>query len=61
MYSIPLDNTQDMICGSLDKKSNIRPNKIFTADREIIDRKVGSVKNYIINDVVKKITELITT
>jgi mRNA interferase MazF len=43
--------------GTIFKKSNIRPNKIFTADSKIILYKIGSLKvqkfNEIIDTVVK--------
>lgn len=34
-YSIPFDQN-DFASGSLNQKSNIRPNKLFTADSQII-------------------------
>jgi mRNA interferase MazF len=41
-YSVPLDD-EDFTCGSLKKKSNIRPNRIFTADRHIILCRFGKI------------------
>jgi mRNA interferase MazF len=40
--AIPLSN-DEFIQGSLNKNSNIRPNKLFTADSKIILYKVGSL------------------
>ena len=42
-YSIFLD-IQDFESGNLNKKSNIRPNRIFTADTKILLYKVGHLK-----------------
>ena len=42
-YAIPLDDG-DFESGSLKRKSNIRPNRIFTADKHIILYKVGHLK-----------------
>ena len=42
-YSIPLDQT-DFENGSLNRESNIRPNRIFTADKKIITKKIGQLK-----------------
>jgi mRNA interferase MazF len=43
-YSIELLNT-DFKTGGLNKTSNIRPNRLFTADCHIILYKTGSLKN----------------
>jgi len=50
-YAIAL-NDSDFTIGSLNKPSNIRPNRLFTADKNIIIRKIGTVKP----DVFKKVT-----
>jgi len=42
-YAIALEN-DDFNTGSLNKPSNIRPNKIFTCSRNIILYRVGSLK-----------------
>ena len=39
-YAIAITNT-DFSNGGLNKNSNIRPNRIFTADRKIIIYKIG--------------------
>jgi mRNA interferase MazF len=59
-YSIALDDKNDMFSGSLNKNSNIRPNKIFTADRKIIEKKVGTVKERVIKSVIDKITYILS-
>ena len=46
--------------GELPVESNIRVNKIFTADKKIILRKAGAVKKNYCDNIIKKIVELIT-
>lgn len=50
-YSVELTDN-DFKTGTLLKPSNIRPNRIFTADEKIIERKIGLVKNKKINEVI---------
>ena len=57
-YSISLDNN-DFQSGSLKRKSNIRPNRIFTADNHIILYKIGQVKIDKLDQVIKKIIQII--
>jgi len=57
-YAIALSNT-DFKQGSLQKTSNIRPNRLFTADKSIIDRTVGTVKPEVFKGVVNKLFEII--
>ena len=57
-YAIQLCD-QDFAEGGLKKQSNIRPNRIFTADRHIVLYKVGSLKREKVKEVIDKITELI--
>ncbi len=57
-YSLAL-NDNDFQSGSLKKKSNLRPNRIFTADNHIILYKVGKIKQKKIDEVIKKIIEII--
>lgn len=49
-----------IIEGSLFKSSNIRPNRIFTADRRIILYKAGSIEPNLRMIVVDKVIKLIT-
>lgn len=42
-YAIPLTN-QDFAGGSLKRTSNARPNRLFTADSNIISYKIGTLK-----------------
>ena len=57
-YSIPLDDT-DFQLGSLRKKSNVRPNRIFTADRRIILYRVGKLKEEKLKEVIDKIISIL--
>lgn len=57
-YSIELNN-QDFESGKLDQDSNIRPNRIFTADANIILYKIGSIKAEKMDIVINKIIEII--
>jgi mRNA interferase MazF len=42
-YAVPLDNS-DFKYGALHKPGNVRPNRIFTAEKSIIIRKIGTIK-----------------
>jgi mRNA interferase MazF len=57
-YSIAL-NDKDFSKGSLKKESNIRPNRVFTADKNIILYEVGQVNEKKINQVIEKIIEIV--
>ncbi len=57
-YSVEL-RISDFSQGSLNKVSNIRPNRLFTADKSIIVRTVGTVKPEILQYAVKKLFEII--
>lgn len=58
-YSIEL--TEDDFCdGSLPRDSHIRPNRLFTADMNIVIKKNGTVSNDKIDQVVEKIIRIIT-
>jgi len=56
-YAIELSN-EDFEKGSLKKDSNIRPNRIFTADKKIIIYKVGMINDRTFNEVIDKLNEL---
>ena len=57
-YSIAIKIT-DFILGGLSVDSNIRPNRIFTADKNIILYKVGSIKESKTKEVIQKIIDII--
>lgn len=56
-YSIELKE-DNFVKRSLNKKSIIRPNKLFTADRSIILYKIGSLNKNKIKEVENKIIEI---
>jgi len=58
MYSLPLDDS-DFEDGSLKQPSNIRPNRIFTADSHIVLYRVGNLKQGKINEVIAKVVEIV--
>jgi len=57
-YSLPLDDS-DFETGGLKQSSNIRPNRIFTADNHIILYRVGNLKTDKISEVVDKTVEIV--
>ena len=59
LYSILLEE-KDFVTGSLKQPSYIHPNRLFTCDIRIIIKRVGSVHQNKIEEVIKKITMIIT-
>ena len=57
-YSIPLVDS-DFLSGKLSQPSNIRPNRIFTADTAIILYKIGSLSPVKLEEVIAKVIEII--
>ena len=58
-YSISIE-TADIENGSLNRESNVRPNKIFTADKNIILYKIGNLNNERMEEVINMIIEIFT-
>ena len=58
IYAINLTE-KDFSKGSLHRRSNIRPNRIFIADKNIILKKVGKIKNTKTKEVSQIICDLI--
>lgn len=58
-YSIAL-TTDDFVTGRLNHPSNIRPNRLFTVDTNIVDRVVGRINQAKIDEVLYKIIEIIS-
>ena len=52
-------SSEDLVSGNLKRKSNIRPNRIFTADGNIILYKVGNLKEGKMTEVVSKLIAII--
>ena len=57
-YAIPLEST-DFTKGSLNQPSNIRPNRLFTADSNIILYSVGHLQPTKVNEVIEAIVTII--
>ncbi len=56
--ALPL-NIWDFTSGALSKPSNIRPNKLFTADSHIILYQVGTLRQSVVDNVVQKTIEIL--
>ncbi len=57
-YAIAITN-EDFASGGLNQDSNIRPNKLFTSDRQIILYQVGQLKLEKIAEVIAQIIEIL--
>ena len=57
-YAIPISNT-DFNTGALSQNSNIRPEKNTTIDRRLIRYKVGSLQPEKLEEVIRKIVDII--
>ena len=57
-YAISLED-KDFETGTLKQTSNLRPNRIFTADSNIVLYKIGSLKVEKLNGIVNKVVEII--
>lgn len=57
-FSISI-NENEFLSGSLNKPSNIRPDKIFTCSENIILYKIGALNETTVQKVIQGITDLI--
>jgi len=57
-FAISLDR-EDFVEGSLPKQSNIRPNKLFTADSGIVLYKAGTLSKQKTNEIIDKIVDIL--
>jgi mRNA interferase MazF len=57
-YAISLDDA-DLALGSTKQPSNIRPNRLFTADTHIVLYRVGSLKNEKLIQVIERLVAII--
>ena len=57
-YAIPL-SISEFQTGSLKQESNVRPNRIFTADRRIVLYRAGQVFPEKIQEVVQRVIEIL--
>lgn len=58
IYAITLDNG-DLVSGSLSVSSNIRPNRLFTADKKIVAYTLGRVSQDKFQQVADAINQII--
>lgn len=58
VYAISLDE-KNFKHGKLNISSNIRPNRLFTAEKSIVNYKVGSLKEEKIAETINKLIEII--
>ncbi len=56
--AVPL-SSDDFISGALSQPSNVRPNKLFTADSQTVLYRVGKVRQFLLDDVINRITEVL--
>ena len=59
-YSIDISSS-DFSSGSLNQDSLVRPNRLFTADSNIVSYKAGSLKSSKLQEVINKITEILNS
>ena len=57
--AIALDNS-DFRQGSLQKPSNLRPNRLFTADTGVIVRRVGKLDSQKIDEAINQVIKILT-
>lgn len=57
-YALP-SNDSDFRDGALKQPSNIRPNRIFTADKRLILYRVGALKREQLEEVTKAIVQIL--
>lgn len=57
-YAIPIGD-QDFATGGLHQASNIRPNRLFTADGNIILYRVGKLAPPKMEEVIKRIVQIL--
>ena len=56
-YAVAVTNA-DFINGALNRNSNIRPNRLFTADKGIIIYKAGQLRPEKLQEVIDKIIDI---
>jgi len=59
-YAIPITD-RDFVTGGLRQNSNVRPNRLFTADSNIILYQAGTLSNDKIQEIITKIIQIIST
>lgn len=59
-YAVYIEE-KDFEAGSLKQPSHARPNRLFTAEAQIILYQVGRLKKEKMDEIVKKIVEIVQT
>lgn len=57
-YAVSIDD-DEFETGALRQRSNVRPNRIFTADRHIILYRVGHLKPEKVNQIIDRIVDIL--
>jgi mRNA interferase MazF len=57
-YAIPLEDS-DFSKGKLPLASFIRPNVLFTADKSLIEKKIGALKKNKIDEVIEQVCKIL--
>ncbi len=57
-YAVSLDD-KDFEAGGLKQLSNVRPNRIFTADSHIVLYRVGGLKRDKLNEIIERMIDII--
>lgn len=57
-YAVSIDEN-DFETGTLKRRSNVRPNRIFTADRHIILYRVGHLKPEKMEQIIDRIVDIL--
>lgn len=57
-YAISIDD-KDFETGGLKQPSNVRPNRVFTADSHIVLYKIGNLTINKLNEIIEKVLEII--
>ncbi len=57
-YAVPIED-KNFETGTLKQRSNVRPSRIFTADRNIILYRVGHLKPDKANEVIERIVDIL--
>jgi mRNA interferase MazF len=57
-YAISITD-HDFETGGLKKPSNVRPNRIFTADTHLVLYRVGTIKKEKLNEVIERVVEIV--
>ena len=52
--------TTDVVSGTLSNPSNVRPNRLFTADERIMLYRLGQLKSDKLNEVISGIVSMLT-